>query len=178
MTGAQTIDGHARLRGDARALDAAARACDAVGRLFETAEPHPGVFNLLCRQLALLDERVGSSAQIGWGGALAFRMKLLLAAGLAPQLGACAACGEREHLVGFSGAAGGVVCGACEAGSFHLGEEAYDFMTAALASALADVPTASDAALGQVERAVSATLEHHAHVRLMPASARRAVSAA
>jgi len=172
VTGAQTIDGHARLRGDARALDAAARACDAVGRLFETSEPHPGVFNLLCRQLALLDERVGSGAQIGWGGALAFRMKLLLAAGLAPQLGACAACGEREHLVGFSGAAGGVVCGACEAGSFLLGEEAYNFMTAALASALTDVPAASDTALGQVERAVSVTLEHHAHVRLMPASAR------
>ncbi len=51
VTGAQTVDGHARLRGDAHALDAAARACDAVGRLFETSEPHPGVFNLLCRQL-------------------------------------------------------------------------------------------------------------------------------
>ena len=57
VTGAQTIDAHASLRGDARALDAAARACDAVGRLFETSEPHPGVFNLLCRQLALLNER-------------------------------------------------------------------------------------------------------------------------
>ncbi|HKH79197.1 MAG TPA: DNA repair protein RecO, partial [Solirubrobacteraceae bacterium] len=42
VTGAQTVDAHARLRGDARALDAAARACDAVGRLFETGEPHPG----------------------------------------------------------------------------------------------------------------------------------------
>ena len=133
VTGAQTIDGHARLRGDARALDAAARACDAVGRLFETSEPHPGVFNLLCRQLALLDERAGrrgwsrrgdgpprASARHGRAAALAFRLKLLLAAGLAPQLAACASCGEREHLVGFSGAAGGVVCGACEAGSFPL----------------------------------------------------------
>ena len=63
VTGAQTIDAHARLRGDARALDAAARACDAVGRLFETSEPHPGVFNLLCRQLALLDERAGTDAR-------------------------------------------------------------------------------------------------------------------
>ncbi len=62
MTGAQTIDGHARLRGDARALDAAARACDAVGRLFETSEPHPGVFNLLCRQLSLLDEQAPGAA--------------------------------------------------------------------------------------------------------------------
>ena len=57
VTGAQTVEAYARLRGDARALDAAARACDAVGRLFETGEPHPGVFNLLCRRLSLLDER-------------------------------------------------------------------------------------------------------------------------
>lgn len=169
VTGAQTIDGHARLRGDARALDAAARACDAVGRLFETPEPHPGVFNLLCRQLALLDERAGAGAGVGRAAALAFRLKLLLAAGLAPQLGACASCGEREHLVGFSGAAGGVVCGACEAGSFPLHEDAYRFMTEALGRALTEVPDAAAAALGQVERAIAATLEHHAHVRLMPA---------
>src|ERR1700677_2067227 len=168
-TGAQTIDGHARLRGDARALDAAARACDAVGRLFETPEPHPGVFNLLCRQLALLDERAGAAAGTGRAAALAFRLKLLLAAGLAPQLGACTSCGEREHLVGFSGAARGVVCGACEAGSFPLHEDAHRFMAEALGRALTEVPDAAAATLGQVERAIAATLEHHAHVRLMPA---------
>ncbi|HEV7163390.1 MAG TPA: DNA repair protein RecO [Solirubrobacteraceae bacterium] len=174
VTGAQTIDGYARLRGDAHALDGAARACDAVGRLFETSEPHPGVFNLLCRQLSLLDERAASTERThsGWSAALAFRLKLLLAAGLAPQLGACASCGEREHLVGFSGAAGGVVCSACEAGSFALGEEAYGFMTAALARSLNESPVADDAALGQVERAIAVTLEHHAHLRLMPAAAR------
>jgi DNA repair protein RecO (recombination protein O) len=178
VTGALTIDGHASLRGDARALDSAARACDAVGRLFETSEPHPGVFHLLCRQLALLDQRArqaggaGASSPGGRAGALAFRLKLLLAAGLAPHLGACASCGEREHLVGFSGAAGGVVCAACEAGSFALGAGAYGFMTEALARALSDAPDADEASLGQVERAISATLEHHAHVRLMPAAAR------
>src|SRR6202161_746592 len=100
--------------------------------------------------------------------ALAFRLKLLLAAGLAPHLGACASCGEREHLVGFSGAAGGVVCTACEAGSFALGQDAYVFMTEALGRALTEVPQAQAPALGQVERAIAATLEHHAHVRLMP----------
>jgi DNA repair protein RecO (recombination protein O) len=174
VTGAQTVDGHSRLRGDGRALDAAARACDAVGRLFETAEPHPAVFNLLCRQLGLLDQRAGTTdrATSAWAAALAFRLKLLLAAGLAPQLGACASCGEGEHLVGFSGAAGGVVCSACEAGSFALGEEAYRFMTEALARSLTEVPDAPDQALGQAERAISATLEHHAHVRLMPAVGR------
>jgi DNA repair protein RecO (recombination protein O) len=185
VTGAQTVDAYARLRGDAHALDAAARACDAVGRLFETAEPHPGVFNLLCRQLALLDEQAAGAGRSagpppsatavppvgGRAGALAFRLKLLLAAGLAPQLSACAGCGERGHLVGFSGAAGGVVCGACEAGSFPLGEAAYGFMTEALGRSLTETPEASDPALGQVERAISETLEHHAHLRLMPAIA-------
>ncbi len=196
VTGAHTVDAYPRLRGDARALDSAARACDAVGRLFETSEPHPGVFNLLCRHLTLLDEQVsdtarpmdrspttvpepessdlpaaGSSAG-GRAGALAFRLKLLLAAGLAPQLGACACCGEREHLVGFSGSAGGVVCGACEAASFPLGEEAYGFMTEALGRSLAEIPEAPAPALGQVERAIAETLEHHAHLRLMPAMAR------
>ena len=178
VTGAQTIDAHARLRGDAAALDAAARACDAVGRLFETSEPHPGVFNLLCRQLGLLDQLAGGVARPGSrpssarAVALAFRLKLLLAAGLAPQLAACATCGEEQDLVGFSGAAGGVVCAACEAGSFSLHAEAHGFMTEALGRALTDVPDAGGAALGQVERAISATLEHHAHLRLMPAVGR------
>jgi DNA repair protein RecO (recombination protein O) len=174
VTGAQTVEGHASLRGDARALDAAARACDAVMRLFETSEPHPGVFNLLCRKLSLLDEQAAGAGRspIGRSATLAFRLKLLLAAGLAPQLGACVVCGEPEHLVGFSGAAGGVVCSACEAASFPLEEQAYRFMSDALGRPLGEAPEASEPALGQVERAISATLEHHAHVRLLPAAGR------
>jgi DNA repair protein RecO (recombination protein O) len=131
------------------------------------------VFHLLCRQLALLDGSAGAvGAGAGLAAALSFRLKLLLAAGLAPQLAACANCGERDHLVGFSGAAGGVVCGACEAGSFPLGEAAHRFMADALGRGLTEVPQAEGPALGQVERAIAATLEHHAHVRLMPAAAR------
>jgi DNA repair protein RecO (recombination protein O) len=173
VTGAHTLEGHPRLRGDARALDAAARACDAVGRLFETSEPHPAVFNLLCRALALIDEHAGSADAAGLSSAraaaLAFRLKLLLAAGLAPQVDSCASCGELEHLTGFSGAAGGVVCEVCEANSFALGADARGFMTAALAQPLSAAPGTSETALGQVDRAISATLEYHAHLRLMPA---------
>jgi len=173
VTGAQTVDAHPRLRADARAIDAAARACDAVGRLFETGEPHPGVFNLLCRQLSLLDEQAGGGdgTAASRAGALSFRLKLMLAAGLAPQLRACASCGEVEHLVGFSGAAGGVVCAACEAGAFQLGAEAHAFMAQALGQPLSEAPQAGEQALSQAERAVATTLEHHAHVRLMPAFA-------
>jgi DNA repair protein RecO (recombination protein O) len=171
VTGAQTVNGHSSLRGDAGALDAAARACDAVGRLFETTEPHPGVFNLLCRKLSLLDEKPDEATR---ASALAFRLKLLVAAGIAPQLGACACCGEREHLIGFSGAAGGVVCSSCEAAAFPLNEPAHTFMTEALGRPLSEAPVGEERVLGQVERAVSEMLEHHAHIRLMSATARRA----
>jgi len=170
VTGAQTVDGHPSLRGDARALDAAARACDAVGRLFETSEPHPGVFNLLCRKLSLLEENPAEATR---AAALAFRLKLLVAAGLAPQLGSCACCGACDHLIGFSGAAGGVVCSSCEAAAFPLDERAHEFMTQALGRPLSDAPTDEERVLGQVEHAVSEMLEHHAHVRLMAATARR-----
>src|SRR6476646_8824180 len=44
VTGAHTIAGYARLRGHGAALDASARACDAVARLFETDEAHPEVY--------------------------------------------------------------------------------------------------------------------------------------
>ena len=166
VTSAQTVNGHPRLREDAAALDSAARACDAVGRLFETDEPHPAVFALLCNELALLEARPDQATR---ANQLAFRLKLLLAAGLAPQLAACAQCGEADHIAAFSGAAGGVVCSACEASGFALGEEAHAFMAGALGSALADVPAAGDRALREADRAITETVEHHAQIRLRSA---------
>jgi DNA repair protein RecO (recombination protein O) len=167
VTSAQTVAGHGRLRADGPALDAAARACDAVARLFDTGEPHPEVFNLLCNELALLDS---DPARATHANQLAFRLKLLLAAGLAPQLAACAACGAREHVVGFSGAAGGVVCSACEASSFALDEAAHAFLTGALGAPLHATPAAPDRALRQADRAIADTVEHHAGVRLRAAA--------
>lgn len=166
VTGAETVNAHRRLRESAGALDAAARACDAVARLFETPDPHPPVYNLLCNELALLDADPGLA---GHANALAFRLKLLVAAGLAPALGACASCGAGEELIGYSAAAGGVVCAACEAGSFPLSQEAYEFMAQALAAPLAQTPAAGERALRQAERAIGETVEYHAHLRLRPA---------
>ena len=163
VTSAETMAGHRHLREDGRALDAASRACDAVGRLFDDGDPHAGVYHLLANELTLLDADPGKATR---ANALAFRLKLLLAAGFAPQLAACASCGEREHLAGFSGAAGGVVCSACEASSFPLEQAAHDFLVGALGSPLAAAPDASPRALAQAERAISETLEHHANVRL------------
>ena len=170
VTSVSTVAAHARLRSSAAAIDVAARCCDAVGRLFATGDPHAGVFHLLANELALLDRDASAATS---ANAIAFRLKLLLAAGLAPHLSACASCGEREHLVGFSGAAGGVVCPACEAGSFRLSQEAHEFLVHALGRPLAEVPAASAPALAQAERAAAETAEHHAHVRLVPVITRR-----
>jgi DNA repair protein RecO (recombination protein O) len=168
VTSAETVEGYARLRDDARTLDAAARACDAVSRLFETDEAHPEVFNLLCNELALLDTDPSRGTL---SNQLAFRLKLLLAAGLAPQLAACASCGAQDHITGFSGAAGGVVCSACEASSFALDAAAHEFLAGALGAPLAATPDAPERALRQAERAIGETAEHHAGVRLRAAAA-------
>lgn len=175
VTGADTIAPFRALRTDAAAIDAAARACDAVARLFDAPEGNPPVFHLLTNELTLLDRGAaaggGAASYATRANQLAFRLKLLLAAGFAPALGSCASCGSQEHLVAFSGAAGGVVCDACEAGAFLLVEEAHTFMSDALGRPLAEAPTASERALRQVERAISDTVEHHAHVHLRSAAA-------
>jgi DNA repair protein RecO (recombination protein O) len=168
VTGADTIRAHARLRDDAGALDAANRACDAVARVFESGDAHPEVFHLLCNELRLLEEEPQNATL---ANQLSFRLKLLVAAGFGPQLSACATCGEREHLVGFSGAAGGVVCEACEASAFPIDEGAHGFMVEALGRPLAQAPESELRSLRQVERAVTDLAEHHGHIRLRAAAA-------
>jgi DNA repair protein RecO (recombination protein O) len=170
VTQAATVDGYPRLRASGAALGAGARACDAVLRLLDTTEPNPPAYNLLCRYLALLDDREAGASAVGLPAALSFRLKLTLVAGFSPELASCARCGEAEHLVGFSGAAGGVVCAGCEAGAFPLSEPAHRFMVEAIARPLAEAPDAGELELRQVERAIGETLEHHAHVQLRAAA--------
>lgn len=169
VTSVDTIDGYPRLRSSGPAIAAGARACDAVLRLLDSTEPNAPAYNLLCRYLGMLDgTSVAESASLE--RALSFRLKLALAAGFAPELTSCARCGDTEHIAGFSGAAGGVVCASCEAGSFPLSQGAHKFMVEAIASPMAAAPAADERALRQVERAIGEVLEHHAHVRLRSAA--------
>ena len=163
VTSVDTVHAHAELREHGASLEHAGAACEAVLRLFDSAEPNRAAYNLLCHQLALLD---AEPAGAGRAQSLAFRSKLALAAGFAPELASCATCGEADHLTGFSPAAGGVVCAGCEAGSFPLDAESHEFMVGALTRPLSEAPGASDRALAQADRALGETLEHHAHVRL------------
>jgi DNA repair protein RecO (recombination protein O) len=163
VTSVDTVHSHASLREQREPLERGSAACHAVLRLFDSAEPNPAAYNLLCRELALLDSDPAAATR---AQSLAFRAKLLLVAGFAPELASCASCGEGDGLSGFSPAAGGMVCSSCEAGSFPLGEEAHTFLVVAIGRPLSEVPTASERALDQSDRAIAETLEHHAHVRL------------
>jgi DNA repair protein RecO (recombination protein O) len=168
VTGAATVAGHGRLRSSGPALGAAGRACDSVLRLLDSGEPNQAAYNLLCNYLALLDADAASASAPG--AALAFRLKLALAAGFSPELASCANCGEADHISACAGAAGGVVCASCEGGGFPLSEEAHRFMVEALARPLAEAPEAGRGVAAQADRAITETLEHHAHVRLRAAA--------
>jgi DNA repair protein RecO (recombination protein O) len=160
---ADTLNAHAALRERRASLERGTQACEAVLRLLDSTESNRPAYNLLCHELGLLDQSAAAATR---GQALAFRLKLLLAAGFAPELASCAACGEAEHLGGFSPSAGGVVCASCEAGSFPLSEDAHRFLVTSLAKPLAEAPEAPELALAQADRAIAETLEYHAHVRL------------
>lgn len=170
VTAAETIAAYPRLREHGAAIDIAARACDATARLFGEGEPSEDVYNLLANALALLDTDAQAHAHEGF--ALAFRLKLLVAAGLTPELALCARCGRGDDLEAFSGAAGGIVCSGCAHGAFALDQDAHTLLAGALAAPLALAPRSEDPrTLRIAARVISETAEHHAHVRLRQAVA-------
>ena len=166
VTQAEAIEWYPRLRSRGASLNAAGAACETVHRLFGEEQANPAAYNLLCRELQLLD---ADSEAAGPANLLAFRLKLLLTAGFVPELASCAACGAGVDGRGLSFAAslGGVTCPECpQAGGFPLDGAALAFMASALGAPLKEAPSAAPAALAQVDRAVAETLEHHAQVRL------------
>ena len=170
VTQAEAVEWYPRLRSHGASLHAAGAACETVLRLFGEEAPNPAAYNLLCHELQALDADPGAA---GTANLLAFRLKLLLAAGFMPELRACAACATEidGHGLSFAASLGGVVCADCpSAGGFALDGAALSFMATALGAPLREAPSATRATLAQVDRAVAETLEHHAHVRLRRAA--------
>jgi DNA repair protein RecO (recombination protein O) len=167
VTQAEAVEWYPRLRAHGRSLHAAGAACESVLRLFGEQDASPAAYNLLCHELQLLDSEPEAG---GPANLLAFRLKLLLAAGFVPELAACSGCGAESPATSdfwFSAASGGIVCADCgPAGGFPLDGAALGFMASALGTPLSDAPAAVPAVLAQVDRAVAETLEYHAHVRL------------
>ncbi len=164
VTGVTTIAALPRLRDRLDSIDAAMHACDDVGRLFGDGEPHPPIFHLLVNHLKALDQTL-EAASIGHQ--LSFRLKLLLGAGLAPQLGACARCGSAGPLVAFSGEDGGLLCGQCSPpAGFAVNPALPDVMRAAIGSPLAQAPEPAPLVARQFDRALTDLAEHHMGARL------------
>jgi DNA repair protein RecO (recombination protein O) len=166
VTAAETLDGYPHLRERAESLNAAGKVADFVLRLLDGRERNEPAYNLLVNMLALLDE---DAAAARGEVSLAFRAKMLLAAGFSPELGNCVQCGATEGIVAFSPSAGGVVCGDCrEPGDFDISRAAHEFLSLAIGMPLAQAPEATAEELRQVDRAISETLGHHAHVKVRP----------
>lgn len=164
VTSAATIEGYPRLRGRARSIRAAAMAGDFVLRLLDGRERNEPAFNLLANLLALLDADPAAARD---EVTLAFRAKLLLAAGFSPELAGCAQCGSRKQLGAFSPSAGGVVCQDCRAaGDFEFGSDAHELISGAVGLPLAEAPPAGPEALRQADKAITETLAYHANVRV------------
>jgi DNA repair protein RecO (recombination protein O) len=191
VTQAEAVEWYPRLREHGGAILAAGTACESVLRMFGDGEGNSAAYNLLCHELQLLDAQPAKASP---ANLLAFRLKLLLAAGFLPELSDCARCGGDIALgpqadraapggdvlpattrsargsgagVLFSSAAGGVICAECGPGDgFFLDPAARSFMATALSAPLKAAPAGDRPVLAQVERALSGTLEYHAHVRL------------
>ena len=170
VTQASLVRSHDPSRIDAYRMEVGHIGLEAVLRLFLEADANARAFHALTRFLDLLDE---TAAELPARPALdplalAFQLKLLWLSGYLPHLAGCAACGADSALVGFSAAAGGGVCSACEAGASPITPEGF----AAIRSLL-EHPLADAAAVGAGERGrrdaltvVQSSYEYHGGFRL------------
>ena len=166
VTQATCVEWYPRLREHGGAIYYAGAACESVLRLFGEGEGNEAAYNLLCHELQLLDSRPEAA---GGANLLAFRMKLMLAAGFVPELADCARCG---------GPAGGRLAallrrrGRSDLPRLRGGRRLHAGRARALVHGGGagrtpeGAPAATGPTLTQVERALSGTVEYHAHVRL------------
>ena len=169
--GAETIEPPRRGCARTRARSTRRRApATRSSRLFETGEPHPGVFNLLCRELGAA-RRASPAAATPGQPALAFRLKLLLAAGLAPQLARVRVVRRGRAPRRLLGAAGGVVCGRARRRRSRSARRRTSSWPARSARRSREAPDADERGARPGGARDHRDAEHHAHVRLRAAAA-------
>lgn len=175
---ARVVEPHAGLREDLHRIAHAGYAAELTHDLTRAGEPADALFELLHTFLGILARGSATSARLR-----AFELAALDAAGLAPQLHACARCGEDVPAgrAAFDPDAGGVVCGRCVApgalalthgGRLALIQLQRGGLGAAEAPLSADGsgrpadPRAFEEAAAQAGRPLGAFLQHHLGRRL------------
>jgi DNA repair protein RecO (recombination protein O) len=143
---------------------------EAVLRLFIEGDENARAFHGLTRFLDLLDE---TSAELPARPALdplvlAFQLKLLWLSGYLPHITACASCGAETGLVGFSAAAGGGVCAACEANALPVASDGFAGIRSLLERPLSEAARAGVTERGRRDtlKVVESSYEYHGGFRL------------
>src|SRR5579864_8414874 len=114
VTAAQLVRSHREAREDYHRFSVGMIGAEAMLRLFSEEEANERAFTALTRFLDLLDEAPHAADRPSLDPlGLAFQLKLLWVAGYLPHVTACAECGAKEPLVGYSTRAGGAVCARC-----------------------------------------------------------------
>src|SRR3989440_4498383 len=107
---ARVVEGHARLREDLHRIAHAGYAAELIHDLTRAGQPADGLFALLEEFLTRLEAGAATSARLR-----ALELLALEAAGLAPELSACARCGSEipPGKAAFDPDAGGLICTNC-----------------------------------------------------------------
>ena len=179
---ARVVDGHAALRDDLHRIAHAGYAAELVHDLTRAGEPAGALFALLDDFLTRLSKGAATSARLR-----ALELLALEAAGLAPELSACARCGSEAPpgRAAFDPDAGGLLCTNCTTRTHGL------VLTHAARAAIwqlrwgglkaADAPVSADGsgrpadarafedAAAQAARPLSLFLQHHLGHRLRSA---------
>ena len=162
VTSVETIHPHAALRENGAALARATEACQAVLRLFDSAEPTspPTTFSATSWRCSTPTRRRRQGAGACVPPEAAARRRVRARAGVVCLVRRARAPGRvlrGRRRGGVRGLRGGLVP-ARRPGARVPRRRARN--------PLAEVPDAADRAMAQADRAISETLEHHAHVRL------------
>lgn len=120
LQGCDLIDPFLAIRQSLERISLASYMVELASSVATEGEANPGLFQLLVSALSTVDQGKG-----GAGLTRLFELKLLTAAGLAPEFKSCLACRreiEKKNRVAFSPSKGGVLCPAClrEGGPFLL----------------------------------------------------------
>lgn len=125
LAGARTVRAFPAILGSLAAMQAGGAALELVRRVAPERQPDPEAVPTLARFFELLDAGGGPTARI------AFELRFLAIAGLAPMLCACSRCGRAPksgQAALFDPTLGGLVCRACGGGPIHLSGALRDRM--------------------------------------------------
>jgi DNA repair protein RecO (recombination protein O) len=172
VRGAQVVEPHAGLWVNGYRLRAAACVLESALRVLGEREANQGAYNLISRTLALLAAAPSRTTPPRLDPlVLGAQCKLLIVAGLFPELGVCVTCGAAGPLVGFSASSGGALCTDCASGGEPLSPGVRAALAALVGRPLAEAAEACPAAAGAgVERVVGLVLREHLGVVLRSAA--------